>query len=319
VEGDGGARVDLLGGLVLEKPALEVMQGGARLLRIVVVERRELELRGAAGEQLLAHRAHRLEGQPPALEGQRDGHVGVAVARERLERVELEAVEVVEAVDEDRRAAPRVPVRPQCVERAPCEQLRVHELGGVEAAAVRAVERRELVRVPAARAVTAPFAEGARHAGRVHRVSDPTDLREETRGRAHEAGLGGRFGEQVQAGASDRLLDDQLALELGGLAAAEASARGQLLEQPFEPHHASAEDRAALGELPLRVLYVGERWHHQDRVLVEAGTQAAQHLARLGGVRGTGYEVKGHTEIVATRPDRLTRAPRARPRRRARP
>jgi hypothetical protein len=44
------------------------------------------------------------------------------------------------------------------------------------------------------------------------------------------------------------------------------------------------------------VLDVAERRDEEDGFVLEARPQAAQHLARLGGVRGTGYECERHTD-----------------------
>ena len=52
VEGDGTAGLHAGGGLVLEQPPLQVVEGGARLARVVVVERGQLELSRAQAEEL---------------------------------------------------------------------------------------------------------------------------------------------------------------------------------------------------------------------------------------------------------------------------
>ena len=63
-----------------------------------------------------------------------------------------------------------------------------------------------------------------------------------------------------------------------------------LAKQPVEAQHAGPEHRSALGQLALRVLDILERGNDENRLVVEARPQPAQHLTRLGGVRGTGYE-----------------------------
>ena len=68
----------------------------------------------------------------------------------------------------------------------------------------------------------------------------------------------------------------------------------QLAEQALEAQHARAEHRAALGQLALGVLDVLVGGHDQDRLLLQPGAQPAQHLARLGGVRGSRDEREGH-------------------------
>ena len=92
-------------------------------------------------------RSRRLERRAAGLEGERGDHVRAAAAGERVERVELERIEVVEAVDEHRRGAPAPGLAPQRVERAPGEQLRVGEPGGLEPVAVAAVDRGDLLGV----------------------------------------------------------------------------------------------------------------------------------------------------------------------------
>src|SRR6185295_20268160 len=109
---------------------------------------------------------------------------------------QLEAVEVVEAVDEDRAPPPGRLLRraaAQRVQRATRVQLLVKEAGLFESVAVGAVDRRNLVRVPAAGAVGRPVAERAREAGGAHLVANLSQLGEEMGGGAHEARLRGRF------------------------------------------------------------------------------------------------------------------------------
>jgi hypothetical protein len=55
-----------------------------------------------------------------------------------------------------------------------------------------------------------------------------------------------------------------------------------------------AEDGAALGELALGMLDIPEGRDEQDGISVQPRPQPAQHLARLGGVRGSGYERERH-------------------------
>ena len=84
---------------------------------------------------------------------------------------------------------------------------------------------------------------------------------------------------------------DQLALEVRRDGGGVPGPLGDLLEQPAKAEHSSAEDRAALGELALSVLDIAEGGHHQNRLILEAGPEAAQHGARLGGVGRTGDEL----------------------------
>ena len=254
-------------------------------------------------------RRDRLERAASGLERERHRDVGPGEVRDRVQRVELERVEVVEAVGENGSAPPGLARAPQRVQRPPAEQLLVRESGRLEPVAVRAVDRSHLVRVGAPRTVAGPPAQGRCEARRVHMRSP--ELGHEARGSAREARLGRGLREHAEVRAPHRLFHDQLALEVRGHRLAVTRSCRDLLEQPLEAQHPCAEHRAALRQLALGVLHVAEGRHHQDRLVVEAGAQPAQHLARLGGVRGAGYESEWHTEIVATRPDRL-RARRSR-------
>ena len=232
-------------------------------------------------------------------------------AGDRLEGVALERIEVVEAIDEQRRGAPALGSKAQRVERPPGEQLGVGEPGGVQPGAVAAVDGGHLLGVLAPRSVAGPVAQRAGEAGGLDHGAP--ELGHEARGGTHEAGLRGRLGEQVEPGAPHRILDDQLSLHVGGHAPRVAGSSGDLAEEPVEAQYARAEDGSALGELALGVLDVSEGGHHQDRLVVEAGAQPAEHLAGLRGVGGSGYEGEGHFMMVAARPDCLTRARPCRP------
>ncbi len=238
--------------------------------------------------------AHGPERQPPRLERQRHDHVRATAHRDRLERVQLEPREVVEAVDEQRRGAPALGLAAQRVECAPALQLAVDQAGGGEPVAVVAVDRRQLVGVAPPGPLARPLPQRAREARRLQPGHGAVELGHEAARGPHEAGLAGRVGQQLEPGALDRALDQQLALQLRGRPGAVAGAAPELAEEAVEAQHARAEDRPALGELALGVLDVLEGRHDEDRLLVEAFAQTAQHLARLGGVRGTGDEPQRH-------------------------
>jgi hypothetical protein len=67
-----------------------------------------------------------------------------------------------------------------------------------------------------------------------------------------------------------------------------------LIEQPGEPHHAGAEDSAAVGQLALGVLHRLERRHHQDRLLVEPRPVGVEQHAGLAGVGGSRDKLQRH-------------------------
>ena len=85
VEGDGTAGLHAGGGLVLEQQPLQVVEGGARLTRVVIVERGQLELSRAQAEESLVGGGHGLERQPSALVWQRNGYVRVTPVRDRVQ------------------------------------------------------------------------------------------------------------------------------------------------------------------------------------------------------------------------------------------
>ena len=279
-------------GVVGVQTTLDVVESGSRLFRVVLVRRGERSLGGAPAEQLLPNGGHGPERLPAGLEGQRHGDVGPAAVPDRVEGVQLERREVVEAVDEQRRDAPGLGVSPQGVERAPARQLHVHEPRFLEPGAVAAVDGGHLLRVGPPRAVARPVPERAREAGGIdHRAPK---LGDEARGGADEPGPFCGAGEDDEPRPLDRVLDDQLALQWRCHALAVAGPRGDLPEQPLDAQDARAEHRAALGQLALGVLHVAEGGNEQDRLVVEACAQAAEHFARLGCVRGARYESERH-------------------------
>ena len=270
-----------------EQRALEVVQRVARGSRVMIAHGRQLLRRpGSQRRQLLEHSRHRLERHAAALVGERDHRVGPGDAGQRLERVELERREVVEAVDEHRRIAPRRRVAPERVERAPGEELGIGEPGIFEPLPVARVDRRDLARVGGARAVARPVAQGLREARGLHHRA--LELSNQAHGGAYEPGPPRRAPERLEIERADSLLHDQLALHIRGQARAEPGSRGDLLEQPLEAHDPRAEHRAAVGQLALGVLDVLERRHDQDRLLVEPRAVRAEQNAGLAGVGGSG-------------------------------
>ena len=103
------------------------------------------------------------------LVGQRQRHVGARVAGQRLDRVALQRREVVEAVDDDRRLAPRGRGQPQRVERRGVVERVVGRLHPLELAPVRRGRARRARRRRAggrARPPSTPAAPRSRAAGR---------------------------------------------------------------------------------------------------------------------------------------------------------
>ena len=118
------ARIETLAG-GLEQPALERVQRDPGAGLVVLVERRQLEhprrQRGQLRHSLRA-RAQRIATR---LVRQRHRHLDADHPRERLDRVALERVQIVEAVEEHRIRAPAARLRPQRVECPPRVQILV--------------------------------------------------------------------------------------------------------------------------------------------------------------------------------------------------
>jgi hypothetical protein len=250
--------------------------------------RQRLVLGGALGEPA-DERLDGVERRAALLVRERDDDLGGGVVGQRLDQRQLDGCEVVEPVDEHGAAAPALGPGAERLQCVPGVDLVVDQAGPLVDGAVGAVDRGDLVRVGAPRAVAGPGGERLTEPlGRDHRA---LELADQAVGRAHEARPPGRAGEHLEPRLLDRPLDDQLALEPARQRGAErlrAAALGDDLEQPSEADHARAEDRAALGQLALSVLDVAEGGNHEHGLGVEGGPVAAEDdpcLARVGGPR----------------------------------
>ena len=125
------------------------MQRRPRAGRVVLVERRQLRHRLRRRAQLLDDGGACGERRPVGLIGERHGDLGTELAGERLDRVELDRGEIVEAVEEDRGRAPAAGTLAQRVERAPGEGLGVDAIEPGELVGVAPVDRGELARIRA--------------------------------------------------------------------------------------------------------------------------------------------------------------------------
>ena len=101
------------------------MERHPRVRRVVLVERRQLGDRLRERTQLLDDARPRGERRAVGLIGQRYRDRGADVPGERLDGVELDRSQVVEAVEEDRRRAPALGRLAQSVEGSPGEPLGV--------------------------------------------------------------------------------------------------------------------------------------------------------------------------------------------------
>ena len=169
----------------LEQPALQVVQrapGGRRVVLRAVVEHdvavgerlQQLDRRGVAGER-----------RPPRLVRQRHPDLGLRAAGQRLDRVELQRVQVVEAVQQHRTPAPGGGPLAQPVQRGAGVALLVAAAEPLQPPVVGRVERRQLLRVGGRLAAGRPAAQRAREPGR--RDERAAELGEQVAGRRREA------------------------------------------------------------------------------------------------------------------------------------
>ncbi len=279
----------------LKEGPLQGVQRLARALFVVVADGVQLHLLGGYLLQPLAQRGGGLERLAAGLEGQRDHHVGLGVDGQLLDRAELQLGEVVEAVDEHRRARPRRRMGPQRGQRPPGEQVVVHQPGRVQTLAVAPVQLADLLGVRAPRPIARPAAERLDQSRRLHHRA--LQFGDESQRGAGEPRPAGGVGQHREAGAADRVLGHQLLLELGRHPGVVARTPGDHPRQVREAHHLGTERSPGVGQLAAAVLHVLERGHHQHRLLIQAIAQRSKHGTRLGGVGGTGYERQGHGPV----------------------
>ena len=314
---DGVARLDRVGleeapvGGQLEQLALEVMQRPAGLRRIVL--RARLDDPVDVGTQLGKRRRPARERHPAGLVGERQ-HDLRARRGERLDGVALQRREVVEAIDEDGRRAPRGRVLADGVQCGGGVQRLVAAAKPLELAPVRRIQSGDLVGVRAAPAVArGPRPQRLREA--LRRDALLLELVDEAQQRPREAGGPRRPGERAQLRRRDGRRGDPLARERRQRPAADPATAGDLVDEPPEAHDLRAEHRAAAGELRAVALDVGERRHDEDRSLValERGAVAVEDGASLRGVGRAGDEGERHPCMVARAPDDSPSTPVHRP------
>ena len=138
----------------------------------------------------------------------------------------------------------------------------------------------------------------------VRRDQGSLKLGDQLAGGVGEARGGGRPAERVELGGFERRVpSNAIALELrdaaGAVTGSGRDLGGETAEGEDRPEH-----RARFGELPGEVVGVNGGRDDQDRAAVRGGGERAQHLAGLGGVRGSEYEREGHVPHGGARPRR---------------
>ena len=106
VERDGGAGVDQSGRLTSNRCRSRWWSAGARLVRVVVVERRQLEPSAPRASSSWWRPATALKASRPRSKGSETVTSALHPSARRIRRASSWRVEVVEAVDEHRRPAP---------------------------------------------------------------------------------------------------------------------------------------------------------------------------------------------------------------------
>ena len=184
----------------------------------------------------------------PGLVGERQ-HDLRAGRGERLDGIALQRREVVEAVDEDGRRAPRGRVLADGVERGGGVQRLVAAAEAVELAPVGGVQAGDLVGVGAAPVVArGPRAQRLREA--LRRDALLLELVDEAQQRPREAGGPRRAGERAQRRRGDGSGRHALAGERRQRPAADPAAARDLVDEPPEAHDLRAEDDAAGASSP---------------------------------------------------------------------
>ena len=125
-----------------------MVQGGARVRRVVLFAGRALDVLVGEREQALVGAPAPGEGRAAGLERQGHRHLGVGVPGECRQHRELDAGEIVEPVEKGRSARPVLRPRAQCVERPPGEEVGVHHRGRGQRVLVGGVERGDLGALP---------------------------------------------------------------------------------------------------------------------------------------------------------------------------
>ncbi len=296
--------------LRLEQAALERVQRHARRLVVPVVEGGQLLLFVGDLAQLLDDRAGAAaERLAAGLPRQRDEHLGAGDAADRLDRVELDPRQVVEAVEDHRRVAPGAGVGAQRVERVPGEQVGVVASGPLQRTGEAVVDRGDLVQ---RRRRLRQRADGGGEP--LRRDQRPLQLGGEGAGGVQEAARAGDRRERLQRRLRDRVGDEPLALQRRHDPPRVAGPLGDLAREgvegadaPAAPHRRRSRQLALVGDDVL-----GGR-HDQPRVAPQPRAEGVQRPPGLGRVRGTCQQLQHRPSSVAGAVDGAATASATRP------
>ena len=257
--------------LVREERPLEMRE---RRRRHRLVARRQL-LDGARGEtgEILGRPPQRREDRPSRLVGKRDGDLGPR--GQRLEQRPLRTGQILEAVGEDRLAAPGVEIGPEALDGVTAQQAAIPALEPVELVAVAGVENAEL----------------ASHG--VRREEPLVELVERPLERVDESGVRSGSREAVELRAVHDPADEERLLHASELTASVRGAGRQAPEEVVERADRAAEERRApRQQLELDAVDVRHVRHDEHRLGPVRGIERSEiaveqklDLARVGRAR----------------------------------
>ena len=259
-----------------EQRALQVQQHR----RVGVASRRQLDQLVRPRRQRVHRRAHRGEGLPPRLVGQRHGHR--PAAGQGAQRRQLDACHVLESVREHRRAVPGVQPRRDQLGAARPHPRAVERAQRGQPLEVRRTQRPDLVE-----ALTAVQPRQPPHHGGglvAHR-----QLVEHPRQPVGEARRPRRGRQRLQLGRADHLGQHQPPLRRREHQRRLAGSLQHQAEEVVERPHRPAQDGApAAQQLALHQLGVRAVGDDQERVLaavdrVEEALHQERHLPAVGG------------------------------------
>ncbi len=263
-------------------------------------------LAGERLEQLDRRRAARERGAA-GLVAERDGDLGVRVADERLDEVELgrraaRRSRTERAGARPRRRAARRARRGRGRRR---RSRRAPPAGGGRRSTARRARPRAAARCPppATRGPRRRTARGRRASAGARRTGPPSA--------SGKPGPVAEARELAQLDVADRRADDAAARQPAERPPAHPGGAGDVTHQARERRDLGAEHEARAGELAGVVAGVGGGRHDEHRVARQRGAEALEDGARLGGVGRTGDQREWHR-----RPHRFARAPAGKARRR---
>ena len=268
--------------IVGEQRAFEVRKRGRRDGR--VVRSQLFDRLGREPGEILGRPPECAERGPSRLVRERDGDIGAG--GERLEESPLRAGQILEAVRENRLAAPRVEIRAEALDGVIAKQAVVPPFEPVELSAVAGVESPQLA------------------VDRVGAEEPVLELAERPLERVDEARMSRRACKPVELRAADDPADEKRLLRAAERAAPVRRARCDAAEQIFEGVDRAAEQRGpASQQLALDAVDVRPVRHDEHRLGPFTGAEhveiTAEQKLDLARVCGPRDEAERHPPTLA--------------------